>query len=334
MVQQCVMALSNQLSTRCFLRVERAIAAFLMTLISQAALAAQFSDNFSGESLDTGDYRITEPGGFEIYLENGELILDKLEGTTSGFANVSTAFTVRGDFVATIEAQRTGATAAGLLSSHIARGFTDIYFGGNGALISNILVGPVQMTQSIAPPAAVLTLRIRREGDHVTHEYDSGTGFAVLGEATNAVLAGAVTIGVFIGEEGGSPAPSTATYDDLEIEGDVFTFCGNTVLDDGEECDDQDPEWATGQSCSASCELLPCGDPDDSGAITVVDALHVLRTSVGTSSCDDCVCNVDDSEGAPTVSDALRVLRVSVGQQVELTCPPCPGPTAGLGVPE
>src|SRR5688572_13159602 len=103
MVQQCVMASSNQFSTRCFLRVERAIAAFLMTLISQAALAAQFSDNFSGESLDTGDYRITEPGGFEIFLESGELILEKLEGTTSGFANVSTAFTVRGDFVATIE---------------------------------------------------------------------------------------------------------------------------------------------------------------------------------------------------------------------------------------
>jgi hypothetical protein len=56
-----------------------------------------------------------------------------------------------------------------------------------------------------------------------------------------------------------------------------------------------------------------------------VDALHALRTSVGTKSCNDCVCDVDSSGGeSPTsVSDALRLLRFSVGQAVVLTCPVC-----------
>jgi hypothetical protein len=315
------------------MRITLTIATVFLALVPLQAPAAQFNENFSVDSLDSADFRLTEPAGFEISVEDGELLLRKLQDTTSGFAYVNTAFTVRGDFVATVDAQRTGATAAGLLSSHIARGFTDIYFGGNGALISNIFVGSLGVSKSITPPAPLLTLRIRREGNKLTHEYDAGDGFVILGEETDPVLAGAVTIGVFIGEEGGSPAASTATYDNLEIEGDVFTFCGNTFLDDGEECDDEDPVWARGQYCNASCEFLPCGDTDDSSTITVVDALHVLRTSVGTASCHNCVCNVDASEDPASVSDALRVLRFSVGQPVELTCPDCPMPT-GMTTPD
>ncbi len=65
-----------------------------------------------------------------------------------------------------------------------------------------------------------------------------------------------------------------------------------------------------------------CGDPVDDDVVAASDALHVLRSSVGTASCEACVCDVNDN-GETTVTDALAVLRVAVGQAVELSCPAC-----------
>jgi cysteine-rich repeat protein len=101
--------------------------------------------------------------------------------------------------------------------------------------------------------------------------------------------------------------------------------CGDGITDGTETCDDGDTDWVAGESCDATCQLLLCGDPDDSGTIRSSDALFILRTAVGTSTCDACVCNVDSSTGttAVTASDSLRVLSKAVGGAVELLCPVC-----------
>lgn len=65
-----------------------------------------------------------------------------------------------------------------------------------------------------------------------------------------------------------------------------------------------------------------CGDPVGPGSINASDALHVLRSAVGTASCPSCVCDVDDS-GTIAASDALVVLRAAVGHQVNLFCACC-----------
>lgn len=66
-----------------------------------------------------------------------------------------------------------------------------------------------------------------------------------------------------------------------------------------------------------------CGDPvAEFGAVTASDALHVLRSSVGTASCQPCVCDVNQS-GSTTASDALLVLRAAVGHEVVLLCTAC-----------
>jgi len=65
-----------------------------------------------------------------------------------------------------------------------------------------------------------------------------------------------------------------------------------------------------------------CGDATGDGRVTAVDALRVLRSSVGTGSCALCVCDVDSSL-ALTATDALTILRSAVGQAVELTCAAC-----------
>ncbi len=102
-------------------------------------------------------------------------------------------------------------------------------------------------------------------------------------------------------------------------------FCGNLIVEDGEQCDDGDDEWALGQSCSALCLMLACGDADDSGSISAPDALFILRSAVGLSTCDVCICNVDSSAGGSPINatDALRALRRAVGIPITLTCPVC-----------
>jgi len=100
-------------------------------------------------------------------------------------------------------------------------------------------------------------------------------------------------------------------------------FCGDGAAVPPEQCDDGDSEWFTGQFCSATCTMLGCGDPDNSGSVVASDALLALRAAVGAATCDVCVCNVDGAGATVTASDALRVLQRSVQIPVDFNCPPC-----------
>ncbi len=80
----------------------------------------------------------------------------------------------------------------------------------------------------------------------------------------------------------------------------------------------------------ASSQRAGCGDADTSGTVTAIDALTVLRRSVGYgATCDICVC---DSNGDKRImaSDALLVLQAAVGFSSALACPRC----ADFGFPE
>jgi cysteine-rich repeat protein len=102
-------------------------------------------------------------------------------------------------------------------------------------------------------------------------------------------------------------------------------FCGDDLVEPPEECDDGSGSWLLGQFCNAGCEMVACGDPDDSGQLSAPDALFILRSAVGLSVCDACICNVDGSTGGLQISatDALRALRRAVGIPVTLSCPSC-----------
>jgi hypothetical protein len=98
--------------------------------------------------------------------------------------------------------------------------------------------------------------------------------------------------------------------------------CGDGVVEGEEQCDGGGETWRVGSACRGDCTLIACGDPDDSGAYTAVDALFILRAGVGAASCATCVCDVDET-GTVRAGDALRVLRVAVGLVLELRCPGC-----------
>jgi len=69
-------------------------------------------------------------------------------------------------------------------------------------------------------------------------------------------------------------------------------------------------------------DLIACGDANQDGTVTAVDALTALRAAVGTSPCPACRCDADES-GTVSASDALTILRAAVGQSVALACAHC-----------
>jgi Protein of unknown function (DUF1566) len=65
-----------------------------------------------------------------------------------------------------------------------------------------------------------------------------------------------------------------------------------------------------------------CGDPDDSGTVTLTDGVQVLRAATGLDGgCTGnvSVCDVDGS-GAVTVTDGVNVLRAAASLPVNLSC--------------
>jgi hypothetical protein len=63
-----------------------------------------------------------------------------------------------------------------------------------------------------------------------------------------------------------------------------------------------------------------CGDVNEDGTLSVVDALGVLRASVGVVACEPWQCDYDGS-GVVSAADALEVLRAAVGERTSASCP-------------
>ncbi len=104
---------------------------------------------------------------------------------------------------------------------------------------------------------------------------------------------------------------------------DAHSHCGDGFVDHGETCDEGHHHWSMGHHCGADCNLLACGDPDDTGEVTVVDALHTLKTAVDLASCDLCVCDVN-SDRSITPSDALLSLQEATqSSHHAMECPAC-----------
>jgi hypothetical protein len=62
-------------------------------------------------------------------------------------------------------------------------------------------------------------------------------------------------------------------------------------------------------------------DVNDSGAVTAIDALAILKASVGGNECEPLVCVCDVAGGGSiNATDALQALRIAVGLAVAASC--------------
>jgi hypothetical protein len=306
-------------------------AIFIVFAVAASAHADELFEDFDVGSVSPNDLVLNTPDGFEINFLNGKAEFVKTDGTGNGFARLSHRMTAVGDFSVTVDVDRvmpSAGIALGVAAGHLGpvTGFSDIYFSGDTTLASLFLIPPFSQPVFIGTSTGVMTFRLRRVGETITHEYDDGGGFQQFGGASHADLAGPVRINLLLGEEKALTTPLLGTFDNLLITADLFLPpCGNGFIGGEEACDDGDSVWATGEFCTATCELVACGDPDNSAALTATDALFVLRAGLGLTTCDACVCDVNASGGATpiTASDALIVLSEAVGLAPGLSCSAC-----------
>jgi hypothetical protein len=98
----------------------------------------------------------------------------------------------------------------------------------------------------------------------------------------------------------------------------TLSFGASGLLTEPGTTMDDDESWGFDNLAVSVCENL-CADPNGDGETKAADALHTLRSSVGTASCALCVCDVNKS-GSVTASDALQTLRVAVGVAPKPNC--------------
>jgi cysteine-rich repeat protein len=104
---------------------------------------------------------------------------------------------------------------------------------------------------------------------------------------------------------------------------DISVTCGNGFLEEKETCDDGDALYNDGEFCNSACLLVMCGDTDDSGGVTILDAQYILNAGVDNVPCDDSICDITGN-GIINSTDALRALMHAVGLPIDFNCPAPP----------
>jgi DNA-binding beta-propeller fold protein YncE len=130
-------------------------------------------------------------------------------------------------------------------------------------------------------------------------------------ECTNA--GGATTAGLDGASDAALSPAGTEVY--------VSSFLSDAIVVFGRESGDT-PTTTTSVTTTTEAPPLPeCGDANEDGNVSAVDALAILRAAVGGDECNgiECVCDIAGG-GSIATSDALAALRISVGQSVTPQC--------------
>jgi DNA-binding beta-propeller fold protein YncE len=139
------------------------------------------------------------------------------------------------------------------------------------------------------------------------------TCFQDSGRSECADAGGATTAGLDGASDAALSPAGTEVY--------VSSFLSDAIVVFGRESGDT-PTTTTSVTTTTEAPLPPdCGDANEDGNVTAIDALAILRAAVGGDECNgiECACDVAGG-GSIATSDALAALRISVGQPVTPQC--------------
>jgi hypothetical protein len=298
------------------LKLHLLLSAFLILTSLPVHGETTFTESFGNGTMDR-HLSVLDPLGFSVTLTGGVALFAKTEGPTTGFIDIVTCFLVAGDFTATIDADRQnlGTASLGIFvePDPPAEGkFADIYFIGPGLIQANIFIGQGFGSRLATDSNLSARFRIRRIGETLLLDYDTGGGYVTLHYATNPSLAVPLRVLLFLGQEDPNVAACSGSFDNFAITTGSFVGCDldEDGVDFGSDCDDLDscafpsaPEICDGKDndCDFVVDEGPLSIPGPTRGLR----LHSDKTTVQWTACGGSTYDV--------VRGDLVLLRSSAG---------------------
>lgn len=199
------------------IRTALTLTLLLTTVVTAPVHADTFGENFDDGTIDASLIARPPAAGFAIAVSNQALEFTKASGTGNGEALLQSRFALSGDFTAAVRATRVdlnGAGELGLRAVFQSGAVAEIYFIGIDSLQAAINGPPTSTAES----ATAATLQIRRTGNDIVCEIDTGAGFAAKSSLTSPQLGKAkVRLELFLRQTLGLTGAHTGRFDDIAV---------------------------------------------------------------------------------------------------------------------
>lgn len=208
----------------------RSFIVILVALFANMTHAASFLEDFNSGVANPNLFVSATPS-FSVSYTGGKAVMTRTSGTDNGRLFLASSFQVLGDYVATVEVDRTllGSGSLGIFMGDSSSDLSspafsqNVYFRPNDLVQANIFATPNFADDVISDAGSDLaTMRIRRVGNSVFNEVNLGSGFVTINTRTNAALAGSARIGLFLFEEIHMSDNLLGTFDNFSIQADEF----------------------------------------------------------------------------------------------------------------
>jgi hypothetical protein len=165
---------------------------------------------------------LTANGGFSASFTGGTANVSEAAGVGNGLLDLSTPYSISGDFTATVTGSRSaiGDSELGLVFGNSVAapptGISDVFFVGTTNIGANIFLH-TQTNAEVSNSATSVLFEIQRTGDTITNYYDAGSGLVAVNSETDATLTASGQVFLLLQEEFGDTGAHAGSFDNLTI---------------------------------------------------------------------------------------------------------------------